>query len=176
MLAEIEHRTLMDQLAVVDLIHDLVSLDEQDRLDTLSAQEEQRLAALRQIFAEESSWSRRSCRRVQTRLPATFKRRSRFGRATILDISPSGLRLATTLPVERGDYLLVRIGRWGTDQFAFPCRVRWVAIGADEVGLSFTGTPLRVRYCAQPAARSGVTGAASHRPHRSSRRWHVQLG
>jgi hypothetical protein len=177
MLAEIEQRTLVDQLGLVEMIHELVCLEDQDSIDSLSAQEERRLAALRQVFAEESSWSQRTFRRVQTRLPATFKRRGRFGRGTVLDISPGGLRLATSLPLEKGDYLLVRIGRWGTDQFALPCRVQRVADASDgyQLGLSLSGTPLRVRY-ASPAARKTVADAMSHRPYRSSRRWHVQLG
>jgi len=91
-------------------------------------------------------WSRRG---VGLRLPVAIKSTARFGRATLLRLSTRGMLLVSTMRLREGDLLLVKLGRWGTDQFSFPCRVRRVHVhedGALQIAVAFNGHPLRVRY------------------------------
>jgi len=90
-------------------------------------------------------WSRRG---VGLRLPASIKSRARFGHATLQRLSTSGMLVCSTIRLHEGDLLLVKVGRWGTDQFSFPCRVRRITEQSGTFGLmlGFSGKPLRVRY------------------------------
>jgi hypothetical protein len=91
-------------------------------------------------------------RGVGLRLTATIKpiarSKNRFGRGTLLRLSTRGMLLSCSMRLGEGDLLLVKVGRWGTDQFSFPCRVRRVRElnGAVLLSLAFSGKPLRVRY------------------------------
>jgi hypothetical protein len=91
-------------------------------------------------------WSRRG---VGLRLPAALKPLgARFGRGVLHRISTTGMVLSSSIRLREGELLLVKLGRWGTDQFSFPCRVRRVseADGEFQLALSFSGQPLKVRY------------------------------
>jgi len=94
-------------------------------------------------------WGRRG---VGLRLPAALKLRCRFGRAELRRISSSGMVLWTSIRLREGELLLVKLGRWGTDQYSFPCRVRRVTKtdGEYQLSLAFSGRPLKVRYPAPP--------------------------
>jgi len=91
-------------------------------------------------------WSRRG---VGLRLPAALKPLgARFGRGVLQRISTAGMVLSSSIRLREGELVLVKLGRWGTDQYSFPCRVRRVAEtdGEFQLALSFSGQPLKVRY------------------------------
>lgn len=83
---------------------------------------------------------------AELRLPAVIKPRGRFGRAQIQAISSQGMQASCSIALCAGELVLIKIGRWGTDQFSFPCRVSRV-LGAGSgyhLTLEFNGLPLKV--------------------------------
>lgn len=126
----LELGTSGDQLQLVDRIYDLVSARHERfhvdaRPETDGRGDDQR----------------------EVRLPAVIKPCGRFGRAVIHHISCAGMQLTSSIEVEAGELVLIKIGRWGTAQFSFPCRVSRALITERAVHLElvFNGPPLRVR-------------------------------
>ena len=92
--------------------------------------------------------------RVETHHPVTVSARGRSAPGDVVDVSDSGMRVATLLPIAPGARVVVRFD----DADAFGAKVRWAKRG--EVGLELTD-PSAGRKLLQIAARRDIRIAAS---------------
>ena len=128
------------ELALVDQIYQRVSCDH--ALAGLAAAGADPVPAARPGHEHDGA---------ELRLPAVIKPRGRFGRAQIHAISALGMQASCSIALQAGELVLIKIGRWGTDQFSFPCRVsRVLSAGPSyRLALEYNGLPLKV-CCPRP--------------------------
>lgn len=92
--------------------------------------------------------------RVETQHPVTISARGRSAPGDVVDVSDSGMRVATLLPIAPGARVVVRFD----DTSAFGAKVRWAKRG--QIGLELTD-PSTGRRLLQIAARRDIRIAAS---------------
>jgi hypothetical protein len=156
MASNIKHR-------VVALLYELAFLESRQRAgQKLSPPAQQRCEQLQNQLGGDPGWSRRRHRRLSVMASAMIKTGNRFSRAVVGNMSGGGALVVTTVDLQPGDRLLLKIGQ-GEAQYSFPCVVRRAERSgiSSLLGLEFDGIPLEVRYGKrdpEPAAPQRATG------------------
>lgn len=137
------------QLRMVELCFQYSFLRGREQIGRLTAEDEQKLTALEPIFVGDGSLvGRRTNRRHATYLPAIVRAPGYQGHAILLNLSSSGIFVATTRPVDPGTVIQVKVGWPDRLEFLFTCRVLRRVQGKQMIGLGcrFTGAPAELRY------------------------------
>jgi hypothetical protein len=115
----------------------------------LTPEDEKKLSALSPVFLGDGSLAgRRNNRRHATYLPAVVKAPGFEGHAILLNLSSSGIFVATTQPIDQGTVIQVKVGSPDRLEYLFTCRVLRRVRGKQMFGLGcrFTGAPIELRY------------------------------
>jgi hypothetical protein len=145
------------QLGLVKLFYEVAFLDSRRQAGLgLSQADEDKLMVFIAALGGDPGWSRRRFRRKATMLAAVVKTSSRLARGTVLNMSPGGMLLTSSIRARVGESILVKIGRAGGVQHSFPCQVVRVEEqgGAWQVGVRLAGIPLQVCYGSSPDSGS----------------------
>jgi hypothetical protein len=137
------------QMRVVGLLYGAAYLEGRTNAGLpLSRADEKRLAELRELLAGDTNAGRRRHRRVASSQPALIKIGARYLPALILNMSAGGFLLASSVKVEAGQRVQVKVGSAEVVEYHFPCEVRHVyrPRGAYYLGLAFNSIPLEVRH------------------------------
>jgi hypothetical protein len=111
---------------------------------SLSAESQNRLAALESELKGDAGPSNRTFTRTQVEISATLIQGRRSSPVSVVDISGGGIRITPAPTLRPGDKATVRIASSEAGQiYHYPVEVRWCFRDAEgsAMGLPFTGTP-----------------------------------